>query len=128
MVDDSVIICSAGMGGGGERRDAHLYGCLGRSRNTRAPGGARLSGGADERRGGGSLARATDLARVRALGGRPRDDYEGLSWSFAAACRAADANHLVRAGNIKRLQLWLAKRSADERTAIQKHLGRQACR
>ena len=39
----------------------------------------------------------------------------------ASTIRAAD--HLVRAGNIERLQLWLAKRSAAERTAIQKHLG-----
>ena len=93
---------------------------------------------------------AADLARVRALGGRPRDDYEGLSWSFAAACRAADekrrpyggplpriggkstgglaastikaAKYLVRAGDAEQLRHWLDQHSTDERTAIQKHL------
>ena len=33
---------------------------------------------------------AADMERVRSLGERPRHQYGGLSWSFAAACRAAD--------------------------------------
>jgi hypothetical protein len=75
------------------------------------------------------------------------DEYAGLSSTFAAACRAADekqsskppdppsrpagvarstlkaAEYLVRAGDAEQLQRWLAKHGAEERTAIQKHLG-----
>jgi hypothetical protein len=80
------------------------------------------------------------------------DDYDGLSSSFARACRQADervraqreqqherskktpgaaastlraAEHLVREGDAKRFRSWLARHSADERGAIIKHLERK---
>jgi hypothetical protein len=115
---------------------------------------------------------AADVERVRSLGGRPRDEYEGLSWSFAAACRAADekqrrkradpaierarrlmaddvtlesawaevskptgiatstlqaAEFLVLTGDVPGLQRWLARHSAQERTAIRRHLEAKRC-
>lgn len=66
---------------------------------------------------------AADLERVRSLGGRrPRHEYEGLSWSFAAACRVADAEFLVKQRDPARLRDWLSRHSAAECNAILKHL------
>ena len=65
---------------------------------------------------------AADLARVRSLGGRPRDEYAGLSWSFAAACRAADAEFFLQQKDPALMRHWLSQHSAAERKAILQHL------
>jgi hypothetical protein len=83
------------------------------------------------------------------------DEYEGLTSSFAKACREADeraraqrkrqrdhpekphvaettlaaAQHLVREGDAERLRAWLARHSPEERQAIHQHLRKaQQCR
>jgi hypothetical protein len=79
------------------------------------------------------------------------DEYEGLTSSFAKACREADervrqrreqqrerpkqpraaqstlaaADYLVREGDVERFRRWLAQHSVDERAAIIKHLERK---
>jgi hypothetical protein len=45
-----------------------------------------------------------------------------------AASTLKAAEYLVRANDPKQLRQWLDRHSADERTAIQKHLGGNACR
>jgi hypothetical protein len=79
------------------------------------------------------------------------DEYEGLSLTFAAACREADvrarqqraaqhserpaphaatatlqtAEYLVREGNAEQFRAWLAKQPARSRAAVKQHLGRR---
>jgi hypothetical protein len=65
---------------------------------------------------------AADLERVRAIREHPDDEYEGSPSTFAAACRAADAEFLVKQKDPARLRSWLARRSAIEREEILRHL------
>jgi hypothetical protein len=82
------------------------------------------------------------------------DEYDGLSFTFAKACRAADervrqqrkrqhersnkphvaestlqaAEYLIQQKDPKRLRAWLAQHTAEERAAILQHLEQKARR
>ena len=82
------------------------------------------------------------------------DEYEGLTSTFAKACREADArvrarreqlherqkklhiaettlaaaDYLIQQRDPERLRIWLATHSAEERAAILQHLERKARR
>jgi len=62
---------------------------------------------------------------------RPADDYSdyaGLTHSFARACKEADAEYLAQQNDPQCLRAWLKDRSADQRTAIRRHLEAKRCR
>jgi hypothetical protein len=50
------------------------------------------------------------------------DEYSGLSYSFACACRLSDAAYLVKQGDSERLDRWLWERTECERAGIIAHL------
>jgi hypothetical protein len=52
----------------------------------------------------------------------PADEYAGLGHGFGWACRMADAERLIKHGNLQLLDHWLASRPERERALLIKRI------